>query len=200
MPNGEIHFEAYKKLWPIAVLEAIAIVAISPKSYPLAIMVVLFYFTGRWNDNDLDQIGLTQAEGRAMRELGPLGVLWSMVTMYYAWTIRMISKALGIKNPQHQGALTHGWFATPIRVAILNLPLYIALYATGYFYQIPAQWRWWWLFAQVLAYYPNDLLHWHMDWQEEQRRLKALSKRTSKRRTQSKSRNQFREERPRKRR
>lgn len=71
-------------------------------------------------DGDLDQIGLSSAEGRAMRAAGCIGVLWVMYWMPYAYIM------------PHRSFLSHfPYVSTAIRLAYLFAPILALAYYFG---------------------------------------------------------------------
>ena len=113
MPSGKIHHEYHQKFLPaVAVGSAtLFVVGIIVSSYisEMAVWMFFWYWSGRYIDPDWDLLGVTEAEGRMLRELGYLGVMFIPVTAFYAANIGYFTKKLGIK-----GAIggTHGTWLT----------------------------------------------------------------------------------------
>lgn len=120
MPSGAVHYNIYRRNYPIVV----AVSAVFLYFYlPFGAGIILGYFLlGRYLDPDLDQISVTSADGRMMRELKIFGVLLSAYYMVYAYTMRMFGG--------HRSFITHApILSTVIRLAwLLVIPAAIAFY------------------------------------------------------------------------
>lgn len=117
MPNNKVHHSYWKIFFPLAVLLSVAVGVVMWDIYA-GLLVFAGYLLGAICDPDLDQISITGAEGRAMRQFGLLGVLYSAYWMPYAYLIphrSWVSHSIGI--------------STAIRLIYLMLiPLGVATY------------------------------------------------------------------------
>lgn len=174
MPSGNVHYRAYKKMAFFNVPLSILFILIDWRLATISLIAFLF---GRWNDNDLDQISITQAEGRAMREIGILGFLWYLVTTTYSYLVRNLAKALKLKNPQHRSGITHShilWqslICTSLRISILSVPLIALLWLLGI--KLPTTIIYYWFLGQLIGLAPNDWVHSIMDHKEDIRKQKV---------------------------
>lgn len=112
MPDGKTH----GKLWGIAAPLPIATAAYQTYhgSWISGAGVIAGYMLGRWIDPDLDQMGITSAEWRSVRECGFVGVLITMYFMPYAYVI------------PHRSFFSHApVVGTVIRVAYMAIPFVI---------------------------------------------------------------------------
>jgi len=109
MPSGKVHIRFWGYFLPF--LATISLILMF-YSFWFGIMLLLGYLLGYITDPDLDQIGISSAEGRALRKFGILGVLWIMYWLPYAYVF------------PHRGFLSHSIFiSTAIRFFnILKIP------------------------------------------------------------------------------
>lgn len=122
MPDGETHY-GYFKLGAFAAIPISAAVAIFSDPY-LGAGIAIGYLAGRWVDPDLDQPGLTAAEGRMFREMRFLGALFASYWLPYGYLCRR----------HHRSAWTHfPLLSTALRLVWLFPIIYIA----GRFLGIP---------------------------------------------------------------
>jgi uncharacterized metal-binding protein len=129
MPSGQVHHEYWKRDLPYAVGLGVVlfVVGLFKNLYlaEFAVWFVFWYWMGRYIDPDLDLPGVTQAEGRMLRELGLLGVLLFAGTSLYAALIAWIMRVLKIKGNPHRSKLTHSIVpGTIIRAGMINVPIY----------------------------------------------------------------------------
>lgn len=103
MPNGAVHYSLWKKGWVLSAVTSAALI----KSYPLiSAFSLLGYWLGQFIDPDLDLVGITSAEGRAMRKWPLIGGLFVTYWMMYGYIFR----------GKHRAFATHSiFFSTVIR-------------------------------------------------------------------------------------
>lgn len=108
MSDGKTHFAAWKMFLPVVAGVSVGIAM----KYPIiGVGNAVGYLMGAVMDGDLDQIGLSSAEGRAMRSAGFIGVLWVMYWMPYAYVF------------PHRSSWSHfPYFSTALRLAYLFVP------------------------------------------------------------------------------
>lgn len=137
MADGATHHEYWEKgLKPVAIACAIGFATglFYAQGYPAEFFFWFFvhYLSGRYIDPDLDQEGITSAEGRMGRELGFFGLLWKWWWMLYALLLGYAIKRLKIKGAiggTHRTWLSHSVVpGTPIRMFFLDLPFFLVLY------------------------------------------------------------------------
>jgi uncharacterized metal-binding protein len=108
MPDGKTHFKWWMRGLPVVGGFSVAM------AYPNPVFAAgnsLGYLMGAVMDPDLDQIGLSSTEGRAMRSAGLLGVFWVMYWMPYAYIL------------PHRSFWSHfPYISTAIRLAYLFAP------------------------------------------------------------------------------
>lgn len=128
-------------------------------NYSLAIVV----------EPDLDQLGLTSSEGRAMRGskrafFGLFGAFWVMWWFLYAWLIGLVGG--------HRSVFSHGiGIGTVGRIIWFNLPFAVVLYILARYWG----WEDWWyqlyldiwllpyILSQFLAWFLSDGFHLMLD-------------------------------------
>lgn len=119
MPPGYIHINFWKRFLILAVAMGSALCFVN---VTLGISFLFGYLLGYICSPDLDQIGLSSDEGRALKIFGPFGVLWIMIWLPYAYII------------PHRSFASHGWlFSTILRMIYLfGLPLFLIWYKFNY--------------------------------------------------------------------
>ena len=135
MPSGQVHHSWWRHDLPYVVVLGVVlfVVGLFKSSYisEFAVWMVVWYWTGRYIDPDLDLTGVTMAEGRLLRELGLLGVFLFAATSFYAALIGWIIKKFKVKGAiggSHRTWLTHSIFpGTVIRVAMVDMPIYMSV-------------------------------------------------------------------------
>jgi hypothetical protein len=175
--DGATHFLWYKRSIIIsAILGLLYVWMLLP--YAFAINPVLFtvfyivnYSLAIIVEPDLDQLGLTSSEGRAMRGskranilVGLLGAFWVMWWFLYAWFIGLVGG--------HRSLFSHGAIVGTIgRMVWFNLPIAAFLFGIKWY------WGWsdWWyqlymdvwlcpyLLSQLLAWILSDAVHLTLD-------------------------------------
>lgn len=137
MSDGVTHHEYWKKgLVPVGIACAIGFATgfFYWNGYPAMFFLWTFlsYLSGRYVDPDLDQEGITSAEGRMGRELGFFGLLWKWWWMLYALLLGYAIKRLKIRGAiggTHRTILSHSIVpGTPIRMFFLDFPFYLMIY------------------------------------------------------------------------
>lgn len=125
MPAGKVHINWWKRFLIVAVVFSLILFV---KYWLLGVTVLLGYLLGYVCSPDLDQIGLSSDEGRALRMFGPFGLFWIMIWLPYAYMI------------PHRHFLSHGWLiSTVIRMAYLfSIPVIVIWYRFGYLPDIDA--------------------------------------------------------------
>lgn len=138
MSDGETHIKAWKAGIPVSVgVSALLLAAGKQLNLPddtlLALVIPQFvgYLSGYIIDPDLDQIGITSGEGRAMRSLKILGVFFTMWFFPYAYIMRFV----GIGRKGHRNFFSHfPGVSTLIRLLWLYaLPVFL----------------WWWYVSDI---------------------------------------------------
>lgn len=143
-PAGVVH-HYYHKLWALPFICVSTVLAgsgaiylaetsrISLASYVLEfwLWANFWYISGRIIDPDLDLIGVSAAEGRALREGGIFGVFFFGYSSFYSALMYYLSKKLHIRGiaGAHRSWLTHSPIGTLIRICFINAPL-------AYLYQV----------------------------------------------------------------
>lgn len=160
MPDGKTHLTIWKKhlsRWVVACISLAFVMLLG--DWPIeAVLVFAFaglgYVFGYYVDPDLDQVGLSSAEGRMLRDFpGPGAVVaaWWLVYGYVAQTI------LG----GHRAFLTHfPGVSTIIRVAWTWLPICVIMWVIRF--PIPDL-TWWAVVGMWLGLSFADYLHWRAD-------------------------------------
>ena len=149
MPGNKVHINWYKRFIPVTLLFTVTI-AIFIGVIP-SVTFLAGYLLGAICDPDLDQIGLSGAEGRAMRKFGILGVMWVMYWFPYGYVM------------PHRSFISHFPFvSTLLRLGYLFfIPAILALY-----FQWTVDWKlmgelfMWLLCGLGIA----DTLHYLLDW------------------------------------
>jgi len=103
MPNGKIHYRNWYYAAPIAFIGGGAVFYLTGGDLIVSMCVPLGYFLGRWIDPDLDQVGITNAEGRMMGELKIFGAITTAWFLPYAYIMRFV--AIGRKG--HRNFFSH---------------------------------------------------------------------------------------------
>lgn len=111
--------------------------------------VVHYFWASLYIDPDLDQLGVTQADGRQMR-LGVIGYFFFAYWTFYAAMMAMICHVFKIKGSfgsAHRSKLTHSVFpGTFIRVMFLDVPILFIVALVNAYVTIPL---YFWLFNAV---------------------------------------------------
>ena len=141
MPNSKVHYKLWKIGWADAVCSATAFAYY----YPLVSAGILVgYAFGKIDDPDLDLVGISGAEGRALRSLGPLGVVWVMYWFPYGTLFK------------HRSFWTHSYvFSTAIRFVYLFWWVYWLIFKNGWY-------DWWTLlvsFGVFVGLVISDSIH-----------------------------------------
>lgn len=150
MPNGETHFEYYKRGYKYAI--AISAVTLS-LGWKFSSGYLVGYLMGRWCDPDWDIQGVNSGEGRMVNELPILGhVLYGVSSCYGS-----------IFRRWHRSTLTHfPVLSTLVRlVFVFALPFgYLDAYGVNF---IGNGWVWFWvgLWAGLSH---ADTIHAILDW------------------------------------
>lgn len=153
MPSGETHYKFFKAGYSISIPASIYLIGVNPT---VGIGWFLGYSFGRWIDPDLDQIGITSAEGRLVNEVKIFGhILYGISSIYGS-----------IFRHKHRSFLTHFPFiSTTIRLCFLFFWLPILFYFFNWNVQ------WWQLYFSLgffLGLSQADLQHFLADmfWKE----------------------------------
>jgi uncharacterized metal-binding protein len=155
MPNGEIHLRMWRTYFPLAAASA-ALVLVVFQDLGLALGVLGGYLLGRYIDPDLDQVGITSAEGRLMRELKIVGVLVTAWFVPYGYAMK------------HRSFLSHfPGVSTAIRLGWL---LVLPLLAVWYFQPSLPVWAVPVLAAVFAGLTLADTVHYLLDTQSKKRR------------------------------
>lgn len=168
MPDGTTHARIHK----------IGFIPVALFSSPLAIsnpidwaLIQAGYALGAFIDPDLDQISITQAEGRAMRHFGCLGAVWVAYWIPYGYILT------------HRGKLSHlPFLSTLIRLVYVSVPLWILAFLVQRYLNYPLLD---WFIYYSKAYLPvwfglslADFLHWSADmWPKKRKTVKKFTKR-----------------------
>ncbi len=137
-PAGVVH-QHYHRKWMLpfftvstVLAGALAIYLAETNNFSLASYILEFwvwtnfwYYAGKILDPDLDLIGVTASEGRALRGGGLLGVLFYGYSSFYAALMYYLTKKFHIKGiaGAHRSWLTHSPLGTIIRIVFFNAPL-----------------------------------------------------------------------------
>lgn len=115
MSDGQTHFRYWMRGLPVALGASAGMGYLHPV---LGATNAVGYLMGSFMDGDLDQIGLSSSEGRMMRTLKFIGVLWVMFWMPYAYVL------------PHRSVWSHfPYLSTAIRLAYLFAPfMVLAIY------------------------------------------------------------------------
>lgn len=125
MASGREHYEYWKLLSPVTVPVA-AWIWVASKDPIIPASIVAGYLMGAIIDPDLDLVGITNAESRAMRHLKIFGVILTMWFLPYAYFMRFI----GIGKKGHRNFFSHmPGISTVIRLLWLFAPFLLF----GYF-------------------------------------------------------------------
>lgn len=159
MPSGPVHYSQLQKFWPVVLIANAAldlIVLACAREwiwYALEFNAwsLFWFWAARYFDPDLDQPGITAAEGRMVRELGMVGILLASYFAFYAHFMNYLQRYFKFKGGYfgaHQSALTHSFLGTVIRMVFLFLPV-------PYLFAI----------ARRILYFISDLfgLHWNYE-------------------------------------
>lgn len=146
MPSGKVHIRYWKYVLPFSCIVSVILMFYSFLS---GMMFLLGYLLGYICDPDLDKLGITSAEGRALHKFGIFGLLWIMYWMPYAF----LTKHRGISHVPILG--------TAIRfLYLLIIPMALVLY-----YTIPLSdqvlWMAGWCFVGLVM---SDLVHIFLDY------------------------------------
>lgn len=118
MSDGKTHHNYWLLFYPFSCVASVLFMFVSGL---FGIFHIIGYSFGSYCTPDLDQIGLSSDEGRAMRKFGMLGVLWVMYWMPYAYLI------------PHRSPLSHWpYLGALIRILYLSIPWVILLVVTGW--------------------------------------------------------------------
>lgn len=136
-PAGTVHHH-YHRLWQFPVLAVSSIIGgllavyclfyiPSVNGYVLEFWFWMnfWYYAGRVVDPDLDLIGVSAAEGRALRNMGLMGTLFFGYSSFYAALMQYVARKFKIKGlfGSHRSWLTHSPIGTLIRIFFINAPL-----------------------------------------------------------------------------
>lgn len=142
--------------------------------WQVLVWVNINYFITRWIDPDLDQIGMTSADNRMVRELKIIGLVFAFYWTVYAFLIFAIVWMLGRAHPWYQGHrsfLSHSYLGTFGRIIWFNIPVYKTL---EIFSIMPYDWTViQYLIGQVIAFVIADTIHYLVD----KRRLPLINRR-----------------------
>lgn len=134
MYDGQIHFKWLKRgFWLIPSLSIAWIFVVMTAGYlpdelyPYIIWAHFNYFITRYIDPDLDQLSMTSADNRMVREIWILGIAFAGYWTLYAFILFAIAKTFGFAHPwlgAHRTWLSH---SVPIgtigRILFFNFPL-----------------------------------------------------------------------------
>jgi len=122
MPSGQVHIKAWRKVKfvpPVFFTLGIGLLMMSAQWYEVWIRLGILYISlnyhwilCRYIDPDLDQLGVTAAEGRMIRELRWVGFFFSAYWTLYAYAINLLDSSIK-KEPKlsaHRSWLTHTLF------------------------------------------------------------------------------------------
>lgn len=120
MANGKAHFTAYQRASFTPIVLAGVLLFIRPDWWLASFGILLGYFlVSRYLTPDIDLVGITSEESRAMREWHLIGVAWTMYWMPYAFLMRFV----GLGRKGHRNFFSHvPLISTAIRYAYLVFP------------------------------------------------------------------------------
>jgi hypothetical protein len=120
MSDGKRHYEVYSWGWALSISVAGLFGFVSGR-LETSIGILIGYWLHRWIDPDLDQIAITSAEGRMMREIPVLGSLLVGWTTLYAWVMKLFGG--------HRSPITHfPVIGTLVRMVWLFAPVSVLIY------------------------------------------------------------------------
>lgn len=127
MPDGKTHYKYYSRVgYPLLLAIDLPLMFLNWK---VAIGDLLGYFLHLFVDPDLDQIGISRAEGRLMQTLGFFAAPWIMYWVPYALLF------------PHRGFGSHSpIISTLIRLGYLLITPTILIYSSG-----NPWWEEWWM-------------------------------------------------------
>lgn len=115
MPSGKVHYSYWKEAIPVIGIISV-VSAVTSKDLLLGSSVMLGYLFGRYIDPDLDQIGITEAEGRLIKDLKLFGVFIVAYWLPYGYIMK------------HRSFLSHfPVVSTFIRIIYMFLPVIVLL-------------------------------------------------------------------------
>lgn len=120
MPSGKVHLRVWTRLLKPVMIAVSVLLFVELMFYQTAWTFFLApgYLVGYYLDPDLDQIGLTAAEGRMMRAWGFLGACFVAYWLPYAYLHNQISKHRGYSHWPLVGTMTRWlWLWLPYVVA-----------------------------------------------------------------------------------
>jgi hypothetical protein len=126
-------------------------------------MASVLYLLGAFNDPDLDQPGISSAEGR-MAKIPILGYFLILYWTAYSLLMSAIAKATRASKGSlgaHRVWFTHSMFGTLIRVAWANFPLAV-IYRLSHA-EIPREYLIEYLIAYIIAFIYSDSIHYYHD-------------------------------------
>lgn len=149
MPSGKVHYKLWKRYSFLAIAAAL-VTGFLTEDVVIGIFVLVGYFVGRWFDPDLDQISITAAEGRLMREIPLIGSLIVAYFVPYAYIMRIFGG--------HRSFMTHfPGFSTAVRILWAMIP-WMAL---AWYFQKPIPFEI--LIGIFIGLTIADLIHWLAD-------------------------------------
>jgi hypothetical protein len=176
MADGVTHYRWYKLIFiPIAIPTGVGLFLVlhlmyskwDINPYIFFLFYLLNYFMARFIDPDLDQIGLTNAEGRMISKKGGfvlsfVGALNASYWFMYAWGIGWVGG--------HRSFFSHGWIiGTLIRMVYFNIPVGILLDWIIKRFTISVTWNGLWVWVapyfvgQFCAWFLTDGTHLFLD-------------------------------------
>jgi uncharacterized metal-binding protein len=156
MPSGKTHYSNYKKAAVLVPPLALLALASTGDAWT-ALGVPVGYFLGRWIDPDLDQVSITDCEGRMMRDLKLAGAIFVAWWLPYAYLMRFV----GIGRKGHRNFFSH---FPGVGTALRLLWLFAAPIAAIWWYDWSLTWEQWGvLFGVWIGLTFSDTIHYLAD-------------------------------------
>jgi hypothetical protein len=174
MSDGYTHYQYYKKgriIFVVAMVTSIA-TALFFVTIPhiwmmpgfIGLTFLQYLVWPPYVDPDLDQIGITAADGRMIRQIPVFGYLFSLWWTMYAYVMNILCLITGTSKGKlgaHRSILTHSYPGTLIRVFWLNVPIGVPV--TWFAIPIPSQYIFIYLSSQTIALLVADKIHYSLD-------------------------------------
>jgi hypothetical protein len=176
MSDGATHFRYYQKAIPplVWIVTFFLVIALWAQSYfwwgvvgHWNLIMMQYVLIIRYVDPDLDQIGITSADGRMIREIPVFGYLFSGWWTIYAYAMNVLCAITGTSKGKlgaHRSLFTHTLFpGTIIRVIWFNIPvfailMYIKIDLSVYGMDILS-----YISTQTIAMMLGDVIHYRLD-------------------------------------
>lgn len=160
MPDGATHLRYLKAAALPIVGVYVVLEIVHPNWWPYLGSAVFWYWTTRYFDPDLDQISITSAEGRMMRELPFIGFFMTAWWTLYAGIMNLV-----LGKGAHRSWLTHSILpGTIFRAIWFWLPYSILGYfLLGKGVNIFGPWLQPVLVGQLISWGLADLIHITLD-------------------------------------